>query len=69
MYLLHATADPVVPPSDLAELAASLRSRGVSVETHRTDLFEHVDAEGPPGFFAAWPLLRFFSGFLDDAGL
>jgi dienelactone hydrolase len=67
VYLLHGTADPVVPASDLDSLASSLRSRGVAVETHRTDLFEHMDTQGPAGFFAAWPLLRFFGGFLDDA--
>jgi len=34
VLLLHGTADPVVPPAQSAELAASLRARGVAVEHH-----------------------------------
>ncbi len=71
VHLLHATADPVVPTADLTALASALRGRGVTVDTHVTDLFGHVAApdQETPGFFEAWPLLRFVGGFLDDAGL
>lgn len=34
VLLLHGSADPVVPPTQSAELAAELRARGVAVEHH-----------------------------------
>lgn len=69
VYLLHGSRDPVVPVEDIASLATALRARGVPVDTHVTDLFDHVDAETRPGLLEAWPLLRFLGAFLDDAGL
>ena len=69
VYLLHAEGDPVVPTGDTGRVAVWLSAQGGDVETHITEVFEHVDAAGAPSLIESWPLLRFVGRFLDDAGM
>lgn len=63
VFLLHAENDPVVPASDARVLHAHYAGSRLLV----TDLFSHVEAEKKPGFFEAYPLLRFLAEFLRSA--
>ena len=50
-------------------LAANLAAQGGDVSRVVTDLFGHVDGNGPPTLWRAWPVLRLLARFLDDADL
>lgn len=69
VYLLHGEGDPVVPPDHLDQLVAVLTERGVTVRSHLTDLFSHVEGRSDVGFFESLPLLFFVAAAMDAAGL
>ena len=69
VYLLHGEHDPVVPGEASERLAANLAAQGGDVSRVVTDLFGHVDGNGPPTLWRAWPVLRLLARFLDDADL
>lgn len=69
VHLLHATNDPVVPVGSTTALERHVVADGGDVSVHVTEVFSHVDTQGSPSFLDAFSLLRFFAGFLDDAGM
>jgi dienelactone hydrolase len=64
VYLLHGLDDNVVPASESAGLAASLRAQGVTVKFLATPLVTHAAVDRAAALSSIWPLVRFWSGVL-----
>jgi dienelactone hydrolase len=64
VYLLHGVDDNVVPASESARLAQSLRDQGVTVHFQATPLVTHASVDRAAAVSAIWPLVRFWSSVL-----
>jgi dienelactone hydrolase len=64
VYLLHGVDDNVVPASESARLAESLRDEGVTVHFLATPLVTHASVDKAATVSAIWPLVRFWSAVL-----
>jgi dienelactone hydrolase len=64
VYLLHGTADNVIPAAESEMLAADLRARGGRVTLLSTPLLSHAEVDRAPGAGETWRLIRFWAGAL-----
>jgi dienelactone hydrolase len=64
VYLLHGTADNVIPAAESEMLAADLRARGGPVTLLSTPLLSHAEVDRAPGAGETWRLIRFWAGAL-----
>jgi len=70
VFLLHATGDPLIPPSESEALARDLAGAGRVADLVVTPLFEHVSLRGESrGAGGTFSLVRFTARFLRRAGL
>ncbi len=65
IYLLHGTNDNVIPASESALLAESLRARGVEVHQLTTPLVTHAEVDRSASVGAMWNLVAFWAGVLE----
>jgi dienelactone hydrolase len=64
VFLLHGTGDNVIPAIESSLLAASLRSRGVSVHQLATPLITHANVDKSVGIPDMWRLVSFWRDVL-----
>ncbi len=64
VFLLHGLDDNVVPASESARLAVSLRDQGVAVDFLATPLVTHASVDQAATLSAIWQLVRFWSAVL-----
>jgi dienelactone hydrolase len=66
VYLLHGTDDNVIPASESALLAETLRAHGVEVHRLATPLITHAEVDRSATTRAIWALVRFWGDLLDE---
>jgi dienelactone hydrolase len=66
VYLLHGRDDNVIPSIESAMLARTLAARGGTVRFLASPLLTHANVERGAAASAAWALVRFWSGVLDE---